>query len=151
MTSESGLLERDDAVISDAMKIRFFPFGMASQDGSTLKSVDGDELVDFSASWAVANTGYRHPAVRERIESQLREAIANSPLSIPHEPVVRLAERLQDHLPMDFPTKVWFGLGVGGRRLDIEGYTGERRRRHRHYVRGVVPRHHRWSGVDIWP
>ncbi|WP_157971667.1 aspartate aminotransferase family protein [Halorussus litoreus] len=109
MTSESELLERDDAVISDAMKIRFFPFGMASQDGSTLTGVDGEELIDFNASWAVANTGYRHPVVRERVENQLREATANSPLSIPQEPVVRLAERLRDLTPMEFPTKVWFG------------------------------------------
>ena len=109
MTSESELLERDDAVVSDAMKIRFFPFGMAAQDGSRLTGVDDQKLVDFTASWAVANTGYRHPVVRERVESQLRDAMANSPLSIPHEPVVRLAERLRDLVPTASPAKVWFG------------------------------------------
>lgn len=109
MVSERELLERDDAVISDAMKIRFFPFGMESQDGSRLTGVDGEELIDFSASWAVANTGYRHPVVCDQIEAQLQLAIANSPLTIPHEPVVRLAERLRDLTPFDFPTKVWFG------------------------------------------
>jgi 4-aminobutyrate aminotransferase len=106
---EESLLERDAAVVSEAMKIRFAPFVMDSQEGSTLTGVEGDELIDFTSAWAVANTGYRHPEVCRRIETQLGTALANSPLSIPHEPVVRLAERLRDLVPGTFPAKVWFG------------------------------------------
>jgi 4-aminobutyrate aminotransferase len=109
MSREESVLQRDDAVISEAMKIRFAPFVMASQEGSTLTGVDGDELIDFTSSWAVSNTGYRHPKVCERIESQLDESLANSMLSIPHEPVVRLAERLRELVPGEYPAKVWFG------------------------------------------
>ncbi|WP_372910766.1 aspartate aminotransferase family protein [Salinigranum sp.] len=109
MARERDILERDAAVLSDAMKIRFFPFVMESQEGATLTGVEGDTLVDFTASWAVANTGYRHPLVRERVAAQLDRATANSVLSVPHEPVVALAERLRDLLDAEFETKVWFG------------------------------------------
>lgn len=109
MAQEESLLERDAAVISEAMKIRFAPFVMEGQEGSTLSGVDGDELIDFTSAWAVANTGYRHPTVCQRIEAQLDKALANSLLSIPHKPAIQLAERLRDLVPGEFPAKVWFG------------------------------------------
>lgn len=109
MTRERDLLERDADVLSDAMKIRFFPFVMESQEGATLTGEEGDTLVDFTASWAVANTGYRHPLICERVAAQLDRATANSVLSVPHEPVIALAERLRDLLDFGFEAKVWFG------------------------------------------
>jgi len=109
MTRERDILNRDADLLSEAMKIRFFPFVMDSQEGSTLRGVHGDDLVDFTASWAVANTGYRHPRVCEALSDQLTRATANSVLSLPHEPVVSLAERLVDLIAPTYDAKVWFG------------------------------------------
>jgi 4-aminobutyrate aminotransferase len=109
MGQETDVLERDANVLSDAMKIRFFPFVMQSQNDSRLQGIDGESAIDFSASWAVANTGYRHPTVVEQVKDQLEITIANSPISIAHEPVVELAERLRELTAFPFQTKVWFG------------------------------------------
>ena len=109
MSHENDLLQRDAEVISEAMKIRFFPFVLDSQDQVTLTGSDGDKLIDFTASWAVANTGYRHPAIVEAVQKQSAHAVANSPISIPHTPLIELAERLRDLTPVASPTKVWFG------------------------------------------
>lgn len=109
MSEERNLLDRDADVLSEAMKIRFFPFVLDNQSGATLTGIDGDVLIDFTSAWAVANTGYRHPSVVDALRDQLDRALANSPISLPHSPVVELAERLRDRFDADFPTKVWFG------------------------------------------
>lgn len=109
MSEESDLLARDESAISEAMKIRFFPFVLASQSGATVTGVDGDELIDFTSSWAVANTGYRHPDVLEAIQEEMDRSIANSPISFSHTPVTELAERLRTLTDFPFETKVWFG------------------------------------------
>lgn len=109
MSGERNFLNRDADVLSEAMKIRFFPFVLDSQSGATLTNVDGDDLIDFTSAWAVANTGYRHPYVVDALRDQLDCALANSPISLPHSLVVELAERLRDLFDADFPTKVWFG------------------------------------------
>ena len=109
MSRESDILDRDTDVLSEAMKIRFFPFVLDRQAGATLTGVNSDELIDFTSAWAVANTGYRHPTVVGALRNQLDRALANSPISLPHDPVVKLAERLRDRVDADYPTKVWFG------------------------------------------
>lgn len=109
MDREQSVLDRDADVLSEAMKIRFFPFALASQSDATLTGVDGDDLIDFTSAWAVANTGYRHPWVVSDLHKQLDTALANSPISFPHPPLVELAERLRDRFNSDIPTKVWFG------------------------------------------
>ncbi|MEY7849587.1 aspartate aminotransferase family protein [Natrarchaeobius sp. A-rgal3] len=108
-TSEAEWLRRDADAIAETMKIRFFPFALESQEGSVLTGVDGDGCIDFSAAWAVANTGYRHPTVLEEVREQLESASTNSPLSIPHPPLVELAERLVERVPGEFEKKAWFG------------------------------------------
>lgn len=109
MPDESEWLARDADAIAETMKIRFFPFVLDQQEGAVLTGVDGDECIDFSAAWAVANTGYRHPLVLERITEELESTLANTTLSIPHTPPIELAERLRERVPGDFHKKVWFG------------------------------------------
>lgn len=103
------LLERYDAVISEAEQVMMYPFVMDSQEGAKMHGVDGTEAIDFSGAWAVANTGYRHPTIVDSLEEQLSKGYTNSPLTIPHEPVIRLGERLIDSTPGGFEKKVWFG------------------------------------------
>lgn len=109
MSREGELLERYRTVISETEQILMYPFAMESQEGALMRGVDGDEVIDFFAAWAVGSTGYRHPTVLERLNAQLEKGYTNSPLTIPHEPTIELAERLKNRAPGDFATKVWIG------------------------------------------
>ena len=109
MAREGELLERHRSVISETEQILMYPFAMESQDGALMQGVDGDEVIDFFAAWAVGSTGYRHPRVLKRLNEQLEKGYTNSPLTILHEPVIELAERLEKRAPGDFATKVWIG------------------------------------------
>lgn len=129
--TDDRIRELDDALIADALKIRFFPHVTESGEGARLRDGEGREYVDFSAGWAVANTGYSHPYVRQRIAEQLDRATFGSLLSSMHRPAVELAQRLTELVPGDFPKKVWYGLSGSdasetiGRLLPMA--TGKRR------------------------
>ena len=64
MSSAEQFYEMDSGLIADALKIRFFPHVTHSGEGARLKDAEDREYVDFSAGWAVANTGYSHPLVK---------------------------------------------------------------------------------------
>lgn len=101
--------ELDRRLVADAIKLRFYPFAVAGGQGCRLRDVEGKEYLDFSAGWAVANTGYSHPSVRQSIIEQLEQLTFAGLISVMHEPAVRLAEKLIEQVPGDFPKKVWFG------------------------------------------
>lgn len=109
MSREDDLVDRHRRVISESMQILMYPFAMEAQEGATMRGVDGDEVIDFFAAWAVGNAGYRHPRVLDRLEAQVERGYTNSALSVVHEPVVELAERLVATTPGGFEKKVWFG------------------------------------------
>jgi 4-aminobutyrate aminotransferase len=125
------LYEMDTGLISDALKIRFFPHVTHEGEGARLRDTGGKEYLDFSAGWAVANTGYSHPHVKQAVIEQLERTTFGGLLSSMHEPAVRLAERLVDLVPGDFHKKVWYGLSgsdaseAAGRLLHLA--TGKRR------------------------
>ena len=104
------LLELDDALIANALKLRFFPMGVARGDGCRLFDLEGKAYLDFTAGWALANTGYNHPLVKQAVQEQLERTTFAGLISGMHEPAVRLAEKLVDLTPGDFAKKVWFGL-----------------------------------------
>lgn len=123
--------ELDDKLIADALKLRFFPFAAESGEGCRLRDVDGKEYLDFTGGWALANTGYSHPHVKQAVIDQLNRTTFASLISGMHEPALRLAEKLIELTPGDFPKKVWFGLcgsdasETAGRLLPLA--TGKRR------------------------
>jgi len=125
------LFEMDTGLISDALKIRFFPHVTHEGEGARLRDTGGKEYLDFSAGWAVANTGYSHPYVKQAVIEQLERTTFGGLLSSMHEPAVRLAERLVDLVPGEFHKKVWYGLSgsdaseAAGRLLHLA--TGKRR------------------------
>ncbi|MGH7540542.1 MAG: hypothetical protein ACRELC_06055, partial [Gemmatimonadota bacterium] len=53
-----AILAREDAAIGSSMKIRFYPFVVASGSGNRLQDPDGNEYLDFIAAGGVAQTGY---------------------------------------------------------------------------------------------
>jgi 4-aminobutyrate aminotransferase len=125
------LYELDAGLISDALKIRFFPHATFEGRGVRLRDGEGREFLDFSAGWAVANAGYSHPHVKQAVIGQLERTTFGGLLSSMHEPAVRLAERLVELVPGDFHKKVWYGLSgsdaseAAGRLLHLA--TGKRR------------------------
>lgn len=109
MGQQADIIDRYQRAISETEQILLYPFVMESQEGARMVGVDGDNPIDLFASWAVGSTGYRHPTILNRIEQQLEKGYTNSPITIPHEPLVELAERLLERFPGEFDTKVWFG------------------------------------------
>jgi 4-aminobutyrate aminotransferase len=107
--SVDGLVARDAAVISDAAKIRFFPFAPVRGHGAVVTDADGREWIDFTSAWAVANTGYGDEAIRAAVAEQLERGGYPGLVSAVVEPAVVLAERLLQIVPTPTPAKVWFG------------------------------------------
>ena len=70
-SSTAELVERDRERIADAAKIRFFPFAPVGGSGSRLVDADGRSWLDFTAGWAVTNTGYGDPAIRDAVEAEM--------------------------------------------------------------------------------
>src|ERR671918_1362920 len=101
MTQTNGdrLDEMDSRLVSDALKIRFFPHVTHEGRGARLRDADGKEYLDFSAGWAVANTGYSHPRVKRAVIDQLERSTFGGLLSSIQEPAVRLADRLTALVP----------------------------------------------------
>ena len=50
----AGLYERDAKAISRMSHLRFFPQAVVGGRGAWLRSDDGRDLLDFSASWGAA-------------------------------------------------------------------------------------------------
>lgn len=109
LTSDE-ILSLDERLLANCMKVRFYPLVIARQQGNCMWDDKGREYLDFSSGWSVAATGYGQPRVLEAIERQLRATSFASTLSALNEPSVRLAQRLNDLVPGDFPKKVWYGL-----------------------------------------
>ena len=104
------LIDRDERVIGTSMKIRLFPLVSDKSKGSTITDIDGNDYLDFSANWAVANTGYGNPEVVKAVQNQIEQNSFASFTTNITEPSVKLAEKLIKKLPGEFKKKVWFGL-----------------------------------------
>ena len=106
----NAILERDDGLIADALKLRFFPLAVDHAEGCEIFDVDGKRYLDFTAGWALANTGYSNGHVKAAVAAQLERSTFSSLISGMHEPSLDLAETLVDLTPGTFPKKVWFGM-----------------------------------------
>jgi 4-aminobutyrate aminotransferase len=104
------IYQLDERLISEAIKIRFYPFAADSGSGCRLRDVENKEYLDFTAGWALANTGYSHPLIKQAIIDQLNRTTFASLVSGTHEPALNLAEKLIELIPGDFSKKAWFGL-----------------------------------------
>ena len=106
---EADYVRRDRAIMAQVMNLRFFPLVVESCQGATLRDVDGREYLDFTACWAVANTGYGHPRVVAAVRDEIGRGSTCTLCSVSTPSSVQLAERLAMLLPGGFQKKVWFG------------------------------------------
>lgn len=110
MTSTERLILRDAESLGDVLKIRFYPLAAASAEGCSITDVEGRTYLDFTAGWAVANTGYGNQEILTPVIDQMRKASFVSLTAMVNEPAVSLAEELIAMMPGDFGKKAWFGL-----------------------------------------
>ena len=80
----------------------------AKAENSEIWDIEGNRYIDFAAGIAVVNTGHRHPKVIAAVKDQLDHFTHTCHQVLPYEPYVRLAERLNDLVPGDFPKKTIF-------------------------------------------
>lgn len=83
-------------------------FYAESAENATLWDVEGREVIDFAAGIAVLNTGHRHPRVIAAIEKQLQSFTHTAYQIVPYESYVRLAERINQRVPIQGPVKTAF-------------------------------------------
>ncbi|QCO57883.1 4-aminobutyrate--2-oxoglutarate transaminase (plasmid) [Pseudorhodobacter turbinis] len=75
---------------------------------SEVWDIEGTRYIDFAAGIAVVNTGHCHPKVMAAVTEQLGRFTHTCHQVMPYEPYVRLAERLNELVPGDFPKKTIF-------------------------------------------
>jgi 4-aminobutyrate aminotransferase/(S)-3-amino-2-methylpropionate transaminase len=79
-----------------------------SAQGAILRDVEGREYIDFAGGIAVMNVGHSHPGVVAAIKEQAQRLTHTCFMVNPYESAVRLAEKLCQITPGDFPKKVAF-------------------------------------------
>ena len=84
------------------------PVVAESASGVWVDDVDGNRLLDFAAGVGVLNVGHSHPAVVRAVQEQAAKLMHFAGTDYYYENQVRLAERLTDLTPGNFPKKVFF-------------------------------------------
>src|SRR5579863_1693367 len=81
------------------------PVFMARAEGAVLEDVDGNRFLDFAGGIGCLNVGHRAPGVIAAIRAQLDRYLHLCFSVTPYESYVRLAERLNQVTPGNFPKK----------------------------------------------
>lgn len=84
------------------------PIYVAKAEGAVLEDVDGNRYIDFAGGIGCLNTGHRAPAVLAAIQRQLDKFLHVCVQVTGYESYVRLAERLNQLTPGNFPKKTLF-------------------------------------------
>ena len=104
--SQALMRRRNDAVPKAAYHAT--PVFVAKAEGAVVEDVDGNRLIDFAGGIGCLNTGHRAPSVVDAIRKQLDHFLHTSFNVLPYESYVRLAERLNELTPGNFPKKTIF-------------------------------------------
>ena len=105
--SNAQLTQQKTQFISDGVGITTTNF-IDSARGAILRDVEGNEFIDFGGGIAVMNVGHSHPKVVAAIKAQAEKFTHTCFMVNPYEPAVRLAERLCQVTPGDFPKRAVF-------------------------------------------
>src|SRR5262245_62752489 len=99
-----ALIERREAAVARGVATAHPIFADRAR-GVRLRDVDGREYLDFTGGIGVLNVGHLHPKVVAAVQEQLEHFSHTCFQVAMYEPYVRLAERLNDLAPGDFPKK----------------------------------------------
>lgn len=105
--SNASLLERRVRAVPRG-PFNVAPVFAVRAQGSLIWDADGKEYVDFCGGIGVQNVGHNHPRVVEAVKRQLDRFIHTSWHVTMYEEYVRLAERLNDLVPIPGSTKTCF-------------------------------------------
>jgi 4-aminobutyrate aminotransferase/(S)-3-amino-2-methylpropionate transaminase len=84
------------------------PVYVAKAEGAWLEDVDGNRYIDFAGGIGCINIGHRREAVVGAVRDQLDRFLHTCVQVTPYESYVRLAERLNQVTPGNFPKKTLF-------------------------------------------
>jgi 4-aminobutyrate aminotransferase/(S)-3-amino-2-methylpropionate transaminase len=99
-----ALAARRDAAVPRGLS-HATPIYVARTQDACLEDVDGNRFIDFAGGIGCLNTGHRNPAILSAIESQLQSFLHTCGQVTPYESYIRLAERLNQITPGNFPKK----------------------------------------------
>ena len=100
------ILEKDHLYTAPAYG-RVYPLVVKQGRDMAIEDVDGNRFLDFMAGIAVVSTGHSHPAVVKAIEEQARKFLHICGSDFYYEPMVELAEKLNQLAPGSSPKKVF--------------------------------------------
>lgn len=110
----SDLLDEQDAIEANTVAYPLsLPIAIDSARGATIRDVDGNVYLDFSAGIGVANVGHSNPYVVEAAQEQL-ESVAHT-IDFPTEARVEFLDALESIAPGTLPgnCRVAFGGPTG--------------------------------------
>ncbi len=103
MSASEDLIARHRAAVAKGVATRKIYAEKA--ENSEIWDVDGKRYIDLAAGIAVVNTGHRHPKVMQAVAQQSQQFTHTCFHVAPYEGYIRLAERLNEIAPGDFPKK----------------------------------------------
>jgi 4-aminobutyrate aminotransferase / (S)-3-amino-2-methylpropionate transaminase / 5-aminovalerate transaminase len=104
--SKEMVARREASVAMGAAKLT--PLGVASANGAVVTDVDGNQLLDFAGGIGVLAVGHCPPTVVEALQTQAADLIHMCSIVATYEPMVELAELLNEVTPGDFAKKTVF-------------------------------------------
>ena len=102
MTSNASLHQRRVAAVPRGVGNAYAIYAERASNAEIV-DVEGRRLIDFAGGIAVLNTGHCHPKVVAAVKDQLDKFTHTCFQVNPYEQFIRLAERLNDLTPGDFP------------------------------------------------
>jgi 4-aminobutyrate aminotransferase/(S)-3-amino-2-methylpropionate transaminase len=102
-----ALGERREAAVPRGVS-QATPVYVAHAQDAWLEDVDGNRYLDFAGGIGCLNTGHRSEPVTLAIEAQLQKFLHACVQVTPYESYIRLAERMNEITPGDFPKKTFF-------------------------------------------
>jgi len=91
-----------------ATTTKHLPLVIKRGKGSIIEDVDGNLFIDFTTGVCVTNIGLSHPLVIKAISKQIKDFIYFAGTDFSYEVQAKLAKKLTEITPGDFPKKVFF-------------------------------------------
>jgi 4-aminobutyrate aminotransferase len=101
-----GIIEFEERYLATTTK--HLPLAIKKGKGAIIEDVDGNLFIDFTTGACVTNIGLSHPLVIKAIGKQIKDFIYFAGTDFSYEIQAKLAKKLTEITPGDFPKKVFF-------------------------------------------